>query len=100
MILNNYKNVLLHTISEFGEEHQLDVAIEELSELIKEICKSKRGGDNLEYVCEEMADVYIMLEQLKIIFNLDESDIDGWIKFKTRRLQGIYPKDKKGDTKK
>lgn len=93
MILNDHKSVLLHTIKDFGEEHQLDVAIEELSELIKEICKSKRGSANKEKVCEEMADVYIMLEQLKLIYSFDESDIDGWMTFKLRRLQGVRPKE-------
>lgn len=54
----------------FGETNQVNVAIEECSELIKALCKLRRGGD-LSSVFEEMADVEIMLEQLKIIFDCD-----------------------------
>ena len=54
---------------------QLTVAVEELSELIKEICKCKRGSNNLENIIEEMADCYIMLKQLEIIFDIDYNDI-------------------------
>lgn len=63
--------VLKEAIATFGPEMQLNVAIEEFSELIKEICKHKRGADNFSHIVEEMADCYIMLEQMKIMFNLD-----------------------------
>ena len=36
----------LEAIRTFGEEYQEEVAVEELSELIKEICKNWRGNDN------------------------------------------------------
>ncbi len=63
--------VLKKAIATFGTEMQLNVAIEEFSELIKEICKRKRGADNFWHIVEEMADCYIMLEQMKIMFCLD-----------------------------
>lgn len=62
-------------IATYGADMQLNVAIEELSELIKEICKSKRGNDNRENIIEEMADCYIMLKQLEYIFDIDYNDI-------------------------
>lgn len=62
-------------IATYGADMQLNVAIEELSELIKEICKSKRGADNREAIIEEMADCYIMLKQLEYIFDIDYGDI-------------------------
>ena len=61
--------ILKKAIDTYGTEMQLVVACEELSELQKEICKSLRGRDNLPAIAEEIADVEIMLEQLKIIFN-------------------------------
>lgn len=62
-------------IETYGKDMQLNVAIEELSELIKEICKSKRGADNRDAIIEEMADCYIMLKQLEYIFDIDYNDI-------------------------
>ena len=65
-------DILKAAISECGEKHQIIIAIEELSELIKELTKYLRNGDNEEHLTEEMADVYIMLEQLLIMFNNQE----------------------------
>lgn len=64
-------DILNTAINLFGVDNQLNVAIEEMSELTKEICKTKRGFHNENEVADEMADVYIMLEQLKIIFGND-----------------------------
>lgn len=60
-------------VATFGEQPQTIVAIEELSELQKEICKYLRGDKkySLEHISEEMADVEIMLAQLRVIFDND-----------------------------
>lgn len=63
------QEVYKKAIATWGQDLQLNVAIEELSELTKEICKHKRGADNADHIAEEMADVEIMLEQMKIMFN-------------------------------
>jgi len=55
--------------NKFGDECQIIVAIEELAELQKELTKLLRCNSNLEAIAEEMADVEIMLEQLKMMFN-------------------------------
>ena len=52
----------------FGDT-QLDVAIEEMSELTKELCKYKRNYANRMALVEEIADVKIMIEQLIYIFD-------------------------------
>jgi Flp pilus assembly CpaF family ATPase len=64
-------NIYHQLINKFGTKNQCIVAIEELSELQKEICKYLRGLGNLENLAEEIADVEIMLEQLKIIYACD-----------------------------
>lgn len=51
---------------------QAIVAIEELSEAQKEICKFLRGENNREHIAEEIADATIMLEQLRVMLNLNE----------------------------
>ena len=79
-------NVLKRAIETYGVEAQLNVAIEELSELIKEICKHKRYMDNTKAILEEMADCYIMLEQMQIIFGLSSGDIGDMMRKKVDRL--------------
>lgn len=60
--------ILAEAISTFGAENQLNVAIEEMSELTKELCKYKRGLGNAEAIAEELADVRIMLDQIEMLF--------------------------------
>lgn len=66
---------LERAIEVYGKDMQLNVAIEEFSELIKEICKHKRGEDNRDNIIEEIADCSIMMEQLQIIFGIEDDDI-------------------------
>ena len=67
------KAVYLEAISTFGAENQEKMVVEEMSELTKEICKHWRGRDNLTAIADEIADVTIMLEQLRLIYNLNDS---------------------------
>lgn len=59
--------ILKAAIRTFGEEAQERQAIEECSELIQAICHKHRGRKH--NIAEEIADVEIMLNQLKIINN-------------------------------
>ena len=63
------------------------MVIEEMSELSKEICKFKRGKDNFLEIADEMADVYIMLEQLKRLCAVPQDLIQQRIDFKFDRLR-------------
>ena len=65
----NDEEILYRAIEQYGSTMQLIVSMEELSELIKEISKSLRGNHNEKAVTEEIADVEIMIMQLKILFN-------------------------------
>lgn len=56
----------------YGQEMQCIVAIEELSECQKEICKVLRGKGNLENLAEEVADATICLEQVRLMFGLND----------------------------
>lgn len=53
----------------YGNDAQLTKAIEELSELQKAICKYKLGEKDGKDIIEEVADVEIMTEQIKLMFN-------------------------------
>lgn len=59
-------------IRTYGPSLQCMVAIEEMSELTKELCKHERWQGSIEHIAEEIADVTIMVEQLRIIFNVNE----------------------------
>mgnify|MGYP003304925514 CR=1 FL=1 len=80
-------SVLKRAIETYGKDMQLNVAIEEFSELIKEICKNKRGADNRDNIIEEIADCYIMLAQLEIIFNIDSTETYAEFNKKMKRLE-------------
>ena len=60
----------------YGADAQLVVAVEEMSELTKELCKHARGSKNRDCIAEEIADVTIMLEQLRLIFGVHKSVCD------------------------
>lgn len=66
---------------------QVIVAIEELSELQKEFCKALRFKVNLQNIVEEIADVEIMLEQMKIYFKINEEEIEEMKKIKIERTK-------------
>lgn len=74
-------------IETYGKDMQLTVAVEELSELIKEICKHKRGLNNILAITEEMADCYIILAELQHIFGIDSKRLNTMVEFKLDRLE-------------
>ena len=77
--------ILEGAIQKFGIRPQVIMAIEELSELQKELTKWLRGKGKHENMMEEMADVSIMLNQLELIFgDPTEAEIA-----KLERLEGM-----------
>lgn len=49
----------------FGSDHQMDQAIEECAELVVAIRHYRRGRASLSDIAEEIADVEIMMAQLR-----------------------------------
>lgn len=82
------KNLYNQAVNTFGTPAQIIIAMEECSELIKELSKVLRGKCNVDNVSEEIADVQIMLEQLKIIFN-NENPVNMWILNKNCRIADL-----------
>ena len=81
----NSADVYGRAVTYYGESSRLLLTIEEMSELTKELVKRARVRDNLPAISEEMADVEIMLEQLKILFG-NRAEIDSWKAKKLQRL--------------
>lgn len=74
-------------VKRYGMPIQSTIAMEECAELIQAISKMKRDASdhNYEHLVEEMADVYIILDQLQFMFNVKPEDLDSMITYKQSR---------------
>lgn len=79
------KQIYKKALDKWGTQAQITMVFEEMAELQKELCKNLRGNDMVEDIAEEIADVEIMLEQMKIIFEIEE-DVKKFKEFKIERL--------------
>lgn len=61
-------------IDKFGHESQVKMAIEECGELIVALMHLGRGRVAIQSVIEEIADVEIIMGQLRVLFGSDEVD--------------------------
>ena len=75
---------LWKVINHFGISGQKVKAIEELGELIVALSKSLNGKASYEDVVTEIADVYIMVEQLKLIYGPEK--VQWFINYKLDRV--------------
>ena len=87
-------NIMLKALKKYGVDAQDDIAIEEMSELTKAIIKNRRyrNFETMENLYEELADVYIMLEQ--VMMSLDKDRVQNYINSKLERLN-----ERLGETK-
>lgn len=74
-------------LAAFGRDSQMMVAIEEMSELTKELCKNGRGQENTNHIAEEIADVEIMLQQMVMLFDC-AGQVETFRRHKLERLAG------------
>ena len=72
----------------WGFMPQMGMVVEECAELIQATNKFMRKNDNKsrEHFYEELVDVEIMIEQMRIIFNKDKAQID---KIKEKKLERL-----------
>lgn len=87
------KNLYERCIARWGEEVQTLTAIEECSELVEALARwlrkatYKKSMSALETdIYEEMADVQIMLEQLKVMFCCEQA-VEDFFDLKLRRIE-------------
>ncbi len=84
--MTTVETVIQKAIETYGVDLQKQVAIEEMSELTKEICKDFRGKANRENIIEEIADVQIMLYQLMAMYNISDTELSITLGLKITRL--------------
>ena len=78
--------VLKRALKTWGEQAQMMMVVEEMSELMKEILKNIcRHKDNIDQIIEETADVEIMLAQLKEKYQI----LDRVETYKTEKIKLI-----------
>lgn len=85
----NEQELYTKAINTYGVREQSAVATEECAELIQAINKHQRNGstDTLSNLIEEIADVLIMIDQLKAMYNLSEEAINIKKNYKLCRLE-------------
>jgi NTP pyrophosphatase (non-canonical NTP hydrolase) len=83
------KDIYDRAIEHYGDKKQLLQACEECAELIQAISKATRyeGQSYVDGVCEEIADVMIMCEQVRRIFGISNVDIGKERERKLTRLE-------------
>lgn len=86
---NEQKTILKKVIDKFGIDNQIEQALEETIELALSIKKVMRYDDleSINHMAEEIADVSIMIEQLKLIFPDLNAKIEYMLDAKIDRLQ-------------
>lgn len=86
---------IVRAVDYYGKHAQQIKCIEELAELIQAISKHSLNQDPeaenrramVELIKDEIADVYIMLEQMKYILDIPPGDLDRHVTFKLTRLK-------------
>ena len=81
----NEQRIYRAALAAWGADAQTLMVFEEMAELQKELCKAARGRDNREQIAEEIADVEIMLEQMKVLHRCAEA-VAAYRESKLRRL--------------
>lgn len=76
----------MHILYRYGARSQMLKCCEELSELESAILKHlNKDGNNTDEILDEMADVYVMLEQMKNVFPFGENILEERIEYKLNR---------------
>ena len=79
--------IMRSAIRKNGKAMQTVVAIEELSELQKELTKHIRGKGNRENLIEEVADVLVMITQIQLMYHIPDDEVERIMRLKLNRLK-------------
>lgn len=79
------KKIYKRAITRYGSSRQVDKTIEELGELSTALVRFRHGESTMGEVITELADVFITVYQMCLIFGFD--DVVTEIEYKTKRLE-------------
>lgn len=86
MLSEKYIKIIQDIINHYKKEDQVLQAVEEMSELTKELIKNiNRNKENEAEIILEIADVQIMLMQLIEIYKIDGNKLLGAMEYKLLR---------------
>ena len=86
---NEQIEILRKNIKRHGHTTEMFIAAEEAAELIQAMSKVRRYGyigEHKDNLIEEIADVSIILQELKMMFDITDAEIDKMIDFKINRI--------------
>lgn len=66
------QKVYMNALITYGDRKQMVKCLEELAECQQAICKILIGGENFDHLAEEIADATIVLEQMRLLFNIND----------------------------
>ena len=88
-MINYDDETLFQALQQFGFNRQVLVAVEELSELQKELLKNiNRGQNNRDHVREELVDVLIIIRELVLLYDFSDTELNAVASEKMKRLKG------------
>lgn len=79
--------IMRSAIRKNGRPMQTVVAIEEMSELQKELSKFIRGKGNRDNLIEEVADVLVMITQIQLMYHIPDDEVERIMHLKLNRLK-------------
>lgn len=90
-IINKEQRKIIQKMLEKYQDTQMIIAVEELSELQKEVCKKLRNhNNNNENIEEEVADALIVIAQIIDYYKLNTEFIENTIEQKLQRTKERY----------
>ena len=95
-----FRNFYKKCIDVWGEDAQIKMCIEEMSELTKELCKNWRKAkrntpEQIDYICEEIADVQNMIDQMQLVFG--EKKVEEYRQMKKTRTEKKLDEESNND---
>ena len=82
------REICYKAVRTFGENAQCIKAMEECGELVHALARKVLDQDpDLDNICEEIADVEILMEQMRVVFG--DAFIDKWKEKKLKKLEGV-----------
>ena len=85
--MNEEIEIIKYAIQKNGKAMQTVVAIEEMSELQKELSKFIRGKGNRDNLIEEVADVLVMIAQIQLMYYIPDNEVERIMHLKLNRLK-------------
>ena len=79
------ENKIIEILRYYSPEAQTAKAIEEFAELQVELAKILNKQGSKRNLVSELADTFIMLVQIMVIYDIDLKELDGEMAFKLRR---------------